>query len=356
MTASFSLSEGQNQIPENIGLVSNKRHLPSTLLSTDSDLSDVPGDFDNKSVSSQDSPLRVQVISQAEEPMTPTKEKITGGVHLLSKVPRPKIQKISPYFPKPLIDPDSCLPFPPIDAPSFGLVQEQLAHDPFRLLIATIFLNRTRGSVALPVLFQVFDHYPTVEALAAAEIPDLASLIHCLGFQNQRAKKCVGIAQIWLACPPTKGKRYRRLHYPCKQDGLDVKQDECIGDEDPRIAWEIAHLPGVGPYSLDSWRIFCRDKLRGVASDWKGNGAAMAGFVPEWKSVLPQDKELRAYLTWMWLKEGWVWDRHTGKKTLATARLMRAAHRGGVAHEENGNWVLDMSPVKKASNGLTAWS
>ncbi|PYH96884.1 DNA glycosylase [Aspergillus ellipticus CBS 707.79] len=255
-----------------------------------------------------------------------------------------ELQKISPYFPRPLVDPNSCLPFPPIDTPSFGLVQEQLAHDPFRLLIATIFLNRTRGGVALPVLFRVFDEYPTITAMAAADTSSLASMINCLGFQNQRAKKCISLAQTWLACPPTKGKRYRKLHYPCKQDGRDIRQEECIDDSDSRVAWEIAHLPGVGPYSLDSWRIFCRDELRGVASDWTGQGATARDFVPEWKSVLPQDKELRAYVTWMWLKEGWVWDRHTGKKTPANAKTMRAAHRGGVAHEENGNWALDMSP------------
>ncbi|PYI10626.1 5-Methylcytosine G/T mismatch-specific DNA glycosylase [Aspergillus sclerotiicarbonarius CBS 121057] len=292
--------------------------------------------------------------SDVAEPVTPTKGKDIKAV--VPKTPRPKLQKISPFFPKPLVDPDSCLPFPPVDALSFGLVQEQLAHDPFRLLIATIFLNRTRGGVALPVLFKVFDQFPTAEAMASAELSTLTSMIHCLGFQNQRAKKCITLARTWLTCPPTKGKRYRKLHYPCRLDGRDIGPGESISDDDPRVAWEVAHLPGVGPYSLDSWRIFCRDELRGLASDWKGHGAAATDFAPEWKSVVPQDKELRAYLTWMWLKEGWMWDRHTGKRTPASERVMRAARRGGVAHEEDGNWVLEMSPVKKASNGLTAWS
>ncbi|KAI9374329.1 DNA glycosylase [Aspergillus egyptiacus] len=256
--------------------------------------------------------------------------------------------KISPYFPGPLVHADSCLPFPPIDAPTFGLVQEQLAHDPFRLLLATIFLNRTRGGVALPVLFKVFDRYPTVESMAAADPLELVSLIHCLGFQNQRARKCIALAQTWLESPPALGKRYRRLNYPRKFDGKDVKPTECIDDDDERVAWEIAHLPGIGAYALDSWRIFCRDELRGLAKDWKGDGATTPGFTPEWKSVLPQDKELRAYLTWMWLKEGWVWDRETGETTRATDKVMRAARRGATAHIEDGNWVLETSPVKRA--------
>ena len=335
----------KNPMPEETRLLLEKLDLSSDFICSDSDscLSDVPSD-----VSSIDRDVQTHFHS-AVVPRTPTKK----GVPQPVKMSRSKIPKISPYFPSPLIESESCLPFPPIDAPSFGLIQEQLAHDPFRLLIATIFLNRTRGGVAIPVLFQVFSRYPTVEAMAAAELPELVSMMHSLGFQNQRAKKCISLAQTWLASRPTKGKRYRKLHYPCKLDGRDINQGECIDDSDLRVAWEIAHLPGVGAYSLDSWRIFCRDELRGLARDWNGTGAQTSDFIPEWKTVLPHDKELRAYLTWMWLKEGWVWDRETGERTRASEKLMRAARRGGVAHEEEGNWVLEMSPVKKVANGLT---
>ena len=88
-----------------------------------------------------------------------------------------------------------------------------------------------------------------------------------------------------------------------------------------------------------------------MATDWKGTNAFLPGFVPEWKSVLPQDKELRAYLTWMWLKEGWIWDHHTGDLAPASDKTLRAARRGGLALEKDGNWVLETSPVK-AANGL----
>ena len=58
----------------------------------------------------------------------------------------------------------------------------------------------------------------------------------------------------------------------------------------------------------------------------------------------------------MWLKEGWVWDHHTGQRTPANEKTMRAARLGGIAHEEDGNWVLQTSPVKKVANGLTMGS
>ncbi|KAJ5757695.1 uncharacterized protein N7511_006389 [Penicillium nucicola] len=339
-------------------------NLPLEFLS-DSSLSDAPSDFD---WDEPDLKPSIPVISFPTIPKSPSKSlqcislptnenpqtPVKSTPHLnpeSNKAPRIKPPKLSPYFPASLPGAESCLPFPPIDGPSFGLIQEQLAHDPFRLLIATIFLNRTRGGVALPVLFKVFGRYPTIEEMAAADESEFVSIIRCLGFQNQRARKCIALAQLWLTNPPHKNKRYRKLHYPRRLDGRDVGRDECINEEDLRVAWEVAHLPGVGAYSLDSWRIFCRDELRGKASDWQGTGATEIGFVAEWKCVLPQDKELRAYLSWMWLKEGWIWDHNTGDLTPASDKMMRAAHSGGVAHEQDGNWVLETSPVK-AMNGL----
>jgi endonuclease III len=334
-------------------------NLPSDFLS-DSSLSDVPSDFDvDWQETTHPGPQIPIALSPPRSPCLvhrspyPSPESTVREPGLLEepKTPRQKYPKLSPYFPQIPAEPESCLPFPSIDAPSFGLIQEQLAHDPFRLLIATIFLNRTRGGVALPILFHVFERYPTMEAMATANLSELVSMIRCLGFQNQRAKKCITIAQIWLSNPPSPVKRYRKLHYPRESDGRNVGREECIDKDDLRVAWEIAHLPGVGAYSLDSWRIFCRDELRQVASDWKGTGSTESGFVPEWKCVLPQDKELRAYLTWMWLKEGWMWDPNTGDLTAASEKTMRAARSGGIAHEEEGNWVLETSPVKVV-NGL----
>lgn len=44
----------------------------------------------------------------------------------------------------------------------------------------------------------------------------------------------------------------------------------------------ISHLPGTGPYALDSFRIFC-SSLDDLSPE-------------EWKSVIPTDKELIRYL------------------------------------------------------------
>ncbi|KAI7346632.1 hypothetical protein D0862_12127 [Hortaea werneckii] len=152
--------------------------------------------------------------------------------------------------------------------------------------------------------------------------------------------------------------------------GLQGDTPECRG------SLEIGHIPGCGRYAYDSWRIFCRDVLRGVAEDYNGKGAippptptpssastlptsageaeaptstptshhpppppshnaptnqpteAPIPFEPEWKRVLPQDKELIATLRWMWLREGWIWDPSNGAKRFATPEEMERARKG----------------------------
>jgi methyl-CpG-binding domain protein 4 len=306
-------------------------------LSSDSELTDVPDDI-------------------GPDPFLPSSELV--AVKAKTNKKRSKHPKISPYFgaspQKPRPHFLSTLPFPSLSHSTFGLMQERLAHDPFRLLIATIFLNKTPGERAMPVFYTLLEKYPTPEALSNADVSDVTGIIQKLGFQNQRAKKIVALSQAWVATEPSRCKRYRKLDYPCKGDGKGIKADEVLGAESgeeandrgkKRVAWEISHLPGIGAYAHDSWRMFCRDALLGRAKDWNGEGAEK-GFEPEWKRVLPMDKELRAWMTWMWLKEGWVWNKETGEKERASEELMSVARGGGVVVEEGGKEVLTVQKME----------
>ncbi|KAF5017110.1 hypothetical protein F66182_11008, partial [Fusarium sp. NRRL 66182] len=200
------------------------------------------------------------------------------------------------------------------------------------------FLNRTRGPVAIPVLFKLFELYPTIEDMASANHEDIVSIIRGLGFQNQRATKFIALAQKWLESPPGRGKRYRKLNYPLKRDGADVAPDEVVRDEadqggdgqrDTRVAWEIAHLPGV---------------VSSTAAD-------EVGYEPEWKRVLPQDKELRAYLSWKWLQEGSVWNCENGSRKKADKEMMKRAEKGGVAFD-GGDGHLIVMDIQSTSAGV----
>ncbi|QSZ35363.1 hypothetical protein DSL72_008233 [Monilinia vaccinii-corymbosi] len=264
---------------------------------------------------------------------TPSKSKIP--ITLQEEAP---VKNFSPKKESPKKRPAgiiSCIPFPPLSAPHFGLIQEKLVHDPFRLLIAVTFLNRTHGKHAIPVFYNLMDQYPTPQSIADAPKEEIISVIRHLGLQNQRAATYQTYAKIFCENPPIKSKRYAVHNYPTKGLGRDVKKSEVlpVEVEDPRTAWEIGHIT-QGPYALDSWRIFCRDILLGKAQGWNGEGNHEEGFQPEWMRVVPEDKKLRAFLGWMWLKEGFEWDPFTGEKEVAGTELLRAAMEGRIVWDD----------------------
>ena len=51
----------------------------------------------------------------------------------------------------------------------FNLIQEQLYTDPWKLLVATIFLNKTGGRNAIPVLWIFFEQFPDAETTSGAD-------------------------------------------------------------------------------------------------------------------------------------------------------------------------------------------
>lgn len=307
--------------------------------------------------------------------VSPTSKKIDDA-RTAAVTPSPTPKKTS----RPARNTVSALPIPPLAGDRFGLVQEELAGEPFRLLVAVTFLIRTPGRVAIPVFRQLMERYPTAQALAEADPADIEAMMHHLGLSNQRTKTIQKYARTWLERPPSRDVRYGVKDYPQKGDGKGVRAGEMFGPEDhsgtdkvvgvvgspdsskendPQAkttarghgtAWEIGHLT-TGRYALDSWRIFCRDVLLGRAQDWKGKGCDPA-FQPEWMRVLPEDKELRACLRWMWMKEGWEWDPKTGEKTPLREEMRRAVDEGRVAYDNQGQLqILEKAGGQVDGNG-----
>lgn len=195
---------------------------------------------------------------------------------------------------------------PPTDE-KYGLIQEKLQDNLYALLIQHILWNQTSGRAARPVLDAILALYPTPEKLAQAEFSYLAMLLYPIGLYNRRAKRLIDFAQAWVERPPHKSRRYRRVDYPSKGCGRDIGPNEILGEDDPREGWEIAHLPGIGPYALDGYRMFYRDKLRYEPDETPE--------IPEWQTVVPLDKELRPYMVWRWKKEGFDYNILTGAVT-----------------------------------------
>lgn len=113
------------------------------------------------------------------------------------------------------------------------LIQERLPRGPlypWRMLVACVLLNRTRGAVGVPTALAVLEAWPSPGALACADLRTLRAVIRPCGLWRRRALTLCNLSVAWVA-----------------------------GVRDPRL------LPGVGPYALDSWRIFVDGRLpRGV--------------------------------------------------------------------------------------------
>ena len=67
----------------------------------------------------------------------------------------------------------------------YNLIQESLFHDPWKLLIATIFLNRTTGGKAIPILWEFFKRFPNPEVTRKADWKQIAGMMrHIRVFQD----------------------------------------------------------------------------------------------------------------------------------------------------------------------------
>ncbi|KAK4067523.1 hypothetical protein Trihar35433_6083 [Trichoderma harzianum] len=276
---------------------------------------------------------------------TPHSKRSTKSPYFLQK-PSPKEE--SPKKKRPPPGTISCIPFPPLDSPSFGIIQEELAHDPFWLLIAITFLIKTSGQVALPAFRRVKERFPTPLQLLDPSIKEeLLDMIRHLGLSNVRLAYILKYATAFVHQPPKSDVLYRVKNYD-KRDMSPPPRDLSSGvfedsemshspsdssDQDLE-AWEIGHMT-QGKYAIDSWRIFCRDELLGRAEDWNGKGRE-AEFQPEWMRVKPADKELRACLRWMWMREGWEWDPTTGERTVLREEMRRAVNEGRVEYDDTG--------------------
>ncbi|EIW55408.1 uncharacterized protein TRAVEDRAFT_153786 [Trametes versicolor FP-101664 SS1] len=159
------------------------------------------------------------------------------------------------------------------------LIQEHVASSSWKVLVAVTLLNKTAGTKSIPVFFEIMDRWPTPEALAQAPRTCLYGMIKDLGLGETRTTRIIDISQTFLTKPPIPDQLYRSrgtVTLPAA-DGAGTREVPY-----PPIA--VSHIPGSGPYALDSYRIFCSGK-------------------DEWKSVRPRDKELVKYLEWKWAVE-----------------------------------------------------
>lgn len=109
----------------------------------------------------------------------------------------------------------------------FGLIQEDLWPDAWKILLACMFLNCTSRKQAQKVLPTLFKKWPSPEELIACDRQDLIDTIRPLGFANRRSENIIKMSREYIS-------------------GL----------------WkDVRELPGIGEYAGAAYDIFCKGKL-----------------------------------------------------------------------------------------------
>ncbi|KAF9270354.1 hypothetical protein L218DRAFT_992980 [Marasmius fiardii PR-910] len=224
-----------------------------------------------------------------------------------------------------------------------ALVQECVAYDPWKLMVAVTLLNKTTAKVALPVFWDIISRWQTPWALSRANQQQLRDLIYPLGTYTIRSKRLIELSKAYLLDPPTifDARPSRpRISSPSKRARLTLDSPSQLDrkrDREERVrypATPISHLPGAGPYALDSYRIFCT-----TYDDPSSE---------EWKLVIPTDKELVIYLRWKWaIHEHMEWSPESGETRPASpsylGRLLAdlALRKEGQSMNENVRQDID---------------
>ena len=127
----------------------------------------------------------------------------------------------------------------------YGLLQEQLDKDPWKIFVCCIFCNLTKRVQAEPYFWEVLKRWPMPNELSLANKKELIELIQPLGLSRRRAKAL-------------KKMSYEYIHKQWK--------------DNPKS------LYGIGKYGSDAYLIFC---------------------TPHWEDVKPKDGALVNYHNWL---------------------------------------------------------
>nr|XP_013217611.2 methyl-CpG-binding domain protein 4 isoform X2 [Ictidomys tridecemlineatus] len=178
----------------------------------------------------------------------------------------------------------------------FNLVQETLFHDPWKLLIATIFLNRTSGKMAIPVLWEFLEKYPSAEVARTADWRDVSELLKPLGLYDLRAKTIIKFSDEYLT---------KQWKYPIE-------------------------LHGIGKYGNDSYRIFC-------VNEWKQVRPAPSPSPT--RTFVPEAKNVHGY--------GSNYSLHASAIAVLTSFVPNSRGAGGMGSSAAGRGSLDTPQVPK---------
>ena len=126
----------------------------------------------------------------------------------------------------------------------YGLLQEQLNKDPWKIFVCCIFCNLTKRFSAEPIFWEVLKRWSTPSALSEADFDELVELIKPLGLSRRRANAL-------------KKMSYEYTHKDWEKNP--------------------SSLYGIGKYAQDAYYLFCTES---------------------WRDLSPKDGALVNYYNW----------------------------------------------------------
>jgi endonuclease III len=110
------------------------------------------------------------------------------------------------------------------------LFQEELASDPFWMVVGCMLVNRTHWRQVRPVLQRLMMRFEGPYGLLNSQYETVLEVIQPLGFQNRRTVTLLKFAKAWTVSRP-------------------------------RTASDLSKMPGCGQYAVHSWMIFIDRKF-----------------------------------------------------------------------------------------------
>ena len=112
-------------------------------------------------------------------------------------------------------------------------LQMEEGNDPFKILIGTILSARSRDENTSKIVHKLFQKYKNAEELATADLNDIKSIIHSIGFYNVKALRIKQVSKIIVE----------------KFDGIVPNQME-----------DLLGLPGVGRKTANCVLVYAFNK------------------------------------------------------------------------------------------------
>lgn len=173
-----------------------------------------------------------------------------------------------------------------------GLLEELFSDDPWRLLLSTILLNRTRRIQVDRVMFRFLQLWPTVEDVLTADVRAMGEVISPLGIHKRRAEGIHRVSTEFVSLVNKKTKETEENENPGQEERLSCnslaaatkidrpsrRRRRRRSDTAFRLTRsEITNFYNCGDYAADAYQLF---------------------ILQDWKNLRPKDHALNAYVEW----------------------------------------------------------